>query len=391
MRRRLGELVALFMKLGATAFGGPAAHIGMMDDQVVSRRGWMSREQFLDLVGATNLIPGPNSTEMTMHVGYHRAERPGLAVAGTSFILPAALITVAVASFYVRTNSIPAIESFLAGVRPVAIALILGAVWRLGKKALTSSPLIVVGLLVSVAAYLGASAIVALMAGALVGMVWLRGIQGWRDRRGFLASVGAVLTLMLAMFGLTRLASSGILFESTLGGSEPTVWQLGLFFLIIGAVLFGSGYVLIAYIEDALVNNLGWLTEQQLLDAVAVGQLTPGPVLTTATFVGYVLAGATGAVVSTVAIFLPAFVYVLVLSPFLPRMRQSVWMSAFLDAVNASAVGLMAAVLLGLSITTLTSWQTVLIAGVATVLFLRFRVSGILLVVGGALAGFLFL
>ncbi len=368
MSLHLREISALFLKLGVTGFGGPAAHIAMMEDEVVTRRGWLDRGHFLDLMAATNLIPGPNSTEMTMHVGYTRARLPGLVVAGASFILPAALITGLIAWFYVRFGDLPEVERLFWGTRPVVIVIILGAVWKLGRSAVRDWTLLVIALAVGAAALAGVNEVIALFAGGLLGMVWLR-LRAMRDR----GQLSLALALPLAAAGTVPL------------------WQLGAYFLFIGSVLYGSGYVLYAFLDGGLVQNLGWLTEQQLIDAIAVGQFTPGPLLSTATFVGYVIAGWQGAAVATIAIFLPSFFFVWALNPLVPRLRRSAWMAAFLDAVTVSAVALMLVVALNLAQSTLVNWQAWVIMLASGALFFRFRINAAWLVAGGALAGWLLL
>jgi chromate transporter len=350
---RLRELAALFGKLGVIGFGGPAAHIAMMEDEVVRRRGWLTREHFLDLVGATNLIPGPNSTEMTMHVGYERAGWRGLFVAGGSFILPAVTITTILSWFYVEYGSLPAVEPWLWGIEPAVIAIILGALWKLGKKAVKGWRLAVIGLAVAAVVLAGGDEVITLLAAGALGMLWLRVEDMVRKN----------------------------------GAAAVPVLELFLFFLKIGAVLYGSGYVLFAYLEGGLVERLGWLTQPELLDAVALGQLTPGPVLSTATFIGYVVAGLPGAAVATVGIFLPSFLFVLLLNPLVPKLRRSAWMGAFLDAVNVAAVGLMAAVTFELGAATLDAWPAWLIAILSAVAVLRFKVNAAWIVVVAALLG----
>jgi chromate transporter len=384
----------LFIRLSLTAFGGPAAHIAMMEEEVVVRRKWLARTTFLDLVGATNLIPGPNSTEMTMHVGHSRAGWPGLVVAGASFIVPAALITGVVAWFYVRYGALPQVEALLAGIRPVVIAIIAGALWRLGRQAVKSWQLAVVGLVVAAAALAGFSEVLALFLGGLAGMIWLRGRAGWADRRGLATAVLLILALIAAVTAILLLgAQASRLWASATAGQtgQPPLALLGSYFLFIGSVLYGSGYVLFAFLEGGLVETLGWLTQQQLIDAIAVGQVTPGPVFSAATFIGYVVAGWPGAVVATVGIFLPAFIFVAALNPLVPRMRRSAWMAAFLDAINVSAVGLMVVVCLRLGQAALITWQAWLLLAVALVLVLRWNVNSALLVAGGAAAGWLLL
>jgi chromate transporter len=381
MPHPLIETASLFLKLGILGFGGPAAHIAMMDDEAVRQRKWLTRQDFLDFVGATNLIPGPNSTEMTMHIGYVHAGWQGMIVAGASFIFPAVLITLFFAWLYEGYGSLPQARPFLAGIQPVVIAVILGAVWRLGKKAAKSWQLIVIGTAVALAVILGSNELLALFIGGILGMVWLV----WQKRRE--QKNDLPLFILPASHPLLQQAADFLQVTAV----SPGLWQIFLFFLMIGSILYGSGYVLIAFIEGWLVNDFGWLTQQQLLDAVAVGQLTPGPVLTTATFIGYQLRGFPGAIVATLGIFIPSFIFVAILNPIVPRLRQNIWTAAFLDAINASAVGLMTAVLIRLASNTLTSWQAWVIFGITAVLAIRFKVSSIWLVLGGALIGWFLL
>ena len=365
----------LMLKMGCLAFGGPSAHIAMLEDEVVERRQWMSRQHFLDLVGATNLIPGPNSTEMMMHVGYERHGWPGLLLAGGLFVLPAALITTALAWVYVAFGDLPQLAPLLWGIKPAVLVVILGAVWRLGTRALKGwrKAMIGVGVLLGVAA--GFNEILAMFAGALVGAFWLQ-----------LTSQGATLSglIMLPFVGAT------VAGNQVIERAEVSLVSLGLFFLKVGAVLYGSGYVLVAFLEGGLVDRLGWLSSQQLIDAIAVGQMTPGPVLSTATFIGYLLLGVPGAAVATVAIFLPSCVFVGLLNRVVPKLRRRPWTAAFLDAVNAAAVALMAAVIVKLGSVTLVSWPSWVIALMAAVAFFRFRLSAFWLVLGGGLLGYVF-
>jgi chromate transporter len=372
----------LFFKLGVIGFGGPAAHIALMEDEVVARRGWLRREHFLDLVGATNLIPGPNSTEMAIHIGYIRAGLPGLLAAGASFIAPALAITTALAWAYVRFGSLPAVQPFLVGIKPAVLAVILGALIHLGRTALQGWRLGLIGLGVLAATIGGVNEAVALLGGAALGMVLLQIAP--RSSAPALAPI----SVTGAVQWLTRRAAVGAA-GLTAAASGVSLFQLGVFFLRIGAVLYGSGYVLVAFLEGGLVHDLGWLTQGQLLDAISAGQFTPGPVLSTSAFVGYVLAGIPGALVSAAAIFAPSFVFVLMLNPLIPRLRASRWTAAFLDAANISAVALMAAVTIRLGAATLVSWQAWVIGLAATAGRLRFRLTPSLLVVGGALAGWL--
>jgi chromate transporter len=392
MLNELLTLVRLFVRLSTTAFGGPAAHIAMMEEEVVGQRQWLSRQSFLDLVGATNLIPGPNSTEMTMHVGHVRAGWAGLAAAGASFIIPASLITGVIAWFYVRYGALPQAEALLAGIRPVVIAIIIGAIWRLGRQAGKSWQLVVIGAAVGAAAWFGFSEVQALFLGGLVGMIWLRGRAGWADRRGFATSVLVVVALIAVVSAILALGNNAArLWSSAAEGQpvEPSPALLGLYFLFIGSVLYGSGYVLFAFLEGGLVETFGWLTQQQLIDAIAVGQVTPGPVFSSATFIGYVIAGWPGALAATVGIFLPAFIFVAALTPLIPKLRRSAWMAAFLDAINVSAVGLMTVVCIQLGQAALVSWQTWLLFAAALILAIGWNINSALLVAGGALAGWL--
>ncbi len=387
---RLGELAKLFFKLGVIGFGGPAAHIAMMEDEVVKRRQWLTRSHFLDLIGATNLIPGPNSTEMAIHVGYTYGGWPGLIIAGVCFILPAVLITASFAWIYVEFGTLPQVAPLIYGIKPAVLAVILGAVWRLGKKAVKSSKLLIIGLGVAVLVFFGQNEVIALLLGGSLGMIWLRlSDKGNPPPEETAAIMAAGLTTSVA---LKATAATGATVASV------PLWQLGWFFLKVGSVLFGSGYVLVAFLEGGLVREHGWLTKAQLLDAIAIGQFTPGPVLSTSTFIGYLIAGFPGAVVATIAIFLPSFLFVVLLNPLVPRLRASKWASAFLDAVNVSSVALMGVVTLNLSQTTLIKpagafsidWLTALIATSAAVLAIRFQINAAWLVLGGALIGWLF-
>lgn len=382
-RGSLGDIARLFLKLGVVTFGGPAAHIAMMEDEVVNRRRWLSRQHFLDLVGATNLIPGPNSTEMTIHIGYEQQGGRGLVVAGTCFILPAVLITGGFAYLYVTYGSLPNVEPFLYGIRPAVLAVILGAVWRLGRQAVTSWRLALMGIAVAAVVVGGVNEILAFFVGSVLGAIWLRGTSpGSSDTASrfipilFLQRIGSDSTAIAAGTGVA--AAAGI-----------SLWKLFLFFLKIGAILYGSGYVLVAFLEGGLVQDYGWLTQEQLLDAIAIGQFTPGPVLSTATFIGYVLDGAPGALVATAGIFLPSFLFVLILNPLIPRMRESAWLSAFLDAVNVAAVALMVAVTIQLGMSTLISWPAWTIALASAVVVVIFRVNAAWIVLGGAVLGWL--
>ncbi|MCY3902300.1 MAG: chromate efflux transporter [Caldilineaceae bacterium] len=387
----VGEVIRLCGKLGVIAFGGPAAHIAMLEDEAVTRRKWLSRDHFLDLVGATNLIPGPNSTEMMIHIGYQRAGWPGLLAAGISFVLPAVVLSTLLAWVYVKYGMLPAVQPLLMGIKPAVLAVILGALWRLGRTASkpnaamqTRIVLGIIGIAVAVAVYLGAPVIWSLVAGGVLGMAALRGMCGLRGAAALLALPDSRFNLPWAEVSPSSVLKwTALVAASTVSGL--TLGALGLFFLKVGSVLYGSGYVLVAFLEDELVHTNGWLTQQQLLDAIAIGQFTPGPVLSTAAFIGYVLAGVPGAAVSAAAIFAPSFVFVAILNPIVPRLRRSAWMAAFLDAVNVSAVGLMAAVLVRLTADVVTGWPAAVIALLAVAAVLRWRVSSAWVVIGGAM------
>jgi len=389
----VGEVIRLCGKLGVIAFGGPAAHIAMLEDEAVTRRKWLSRDHFLDLVGATNLIPGPNSTEMMIHVGYQRAGWQGLLAAGISFVLPAVVLSTLLAWAYVKYGMLPAVQPLLMGIKPAVLAVILGALWRLGRTALKPSAAMqtrvvlgIIGIAVAAAVFLGAPVIWSLVAGGVLGMAALRGMGGLRGAAALLALPDSRFNLPWAEVSPSSVLKwTALVAASTVSGL--TLGALGLFFLKVGSVLYGSGYVLVAFLEDELVHTNGWLTQQQLLDAIAIGQFTPGPVLSTAAFIGYVLAGVPGAAVSAAAIFAPSFVFVAILNPIVPRLRRSAWMAAFLDAVNVSAVGLMAAVLVRLTADVVTGWPAAVIALLAAAAVLRWRVSSAWVVIGGALLG----
>jgi chromate transporter len=364
-RTRLRELAALFLRLGTTAFGGPAAHVAMMEDEVVRRRGWLTREDFLDLLGAASLIPGPNSTELAIHVGHRRAGFPGLLVAGACFILPAAVIVTVIAWGYVVLGRLPAAGGLLRGVKPVVLAVVLQALWGFGRTAVRTRwhAALAAGAAVAVALGVHELAILA-VAGAVAA-----GARGAR---------AAALALPFPALPLAAAATA------------PAPFSLaGLFlaFAKIGSVLFGSGYVLLAFLRSELVERLGWLSEAQLLDAIAVGQVTPGPVFTAATFVGYLLAGVPGAAVATAGIFAPAFFFVAISGPLVPRVRRSPAAGAFLDGVNLASLALMAVVTAQLGRAAVTDLPTALLAAGSALLLLRYRVGSSWLVAGGAIAG----
>jgi chromate transporter len=376
----LRELAILFLKLGTIAFGGPAAHIAMMDGEIVRRRRWMSREDFLDLLGATNLIPGPNSTEMAIHIGHRQAGWSGLLVAGSCFILPASLIVTAFAWTYTRYRSVPEVTGVLYGVKPVIVAVVLQALWGLGKAALKTRVLWAVGGAGIALGLLGVNELLILAGGGFVA-----GIVLWIGKGGGNGKLD--LTCILPGWTPMGMAQAGA--TAGTGAAAVGLRALFLFFLKVGSVLYGSGYVLLAFLRADLVERWHWLTEAQLLDAVAVGQVTPGPVFTTATFIGYMLGGPAGAFAATVGIFLPAFFFVAVSGPLIPRIRRSPTAGAILDGVNAASLALMAVVTWHLGRAAVVDRATVLLALISAALLLRFNLNSAWLVLGGACAGLL--
>jgi chromate transporter len=367
--RNLWEVAGLFFRLGVTAFGGPAAHIGLMHDEVVKRRQWLNDEQFLDLLGATNLIPGPNSTEMAIHLGFLRAGWPGLVVGGACFILPAMFLVMGLAWVYVRFGATAQAVWLLYGVKPVIIAIIIQALFSLGGKAIRNIPIAVLSIAVLIFYFMGVNEIALLFGG------------------GFLAMVAAnldrlkntpVKPLILPILGMGAAVAASAPFNLPI---------LFLTFLKIGSVLYGSGYVLLAFLRSDFVLRLGWLTDHQLIDAVAVGQVTPGPVFTTATFIGYLLGGVPGALLATLGIFLPSFFFVALTNPLIPKIRNSPWAAGFLDGVNASALALMAAVTLQLGRASLVDPLTIAIGVGALLLLIRFKINSTWMILGGALLG----
>ncbi len=358
-RGSLGEVALAFLKLGVIGFGGPAAHIALMRREFVEERHWLDEDRFLELFGGANLIPGPASTELGMMLGYLRAGWAGLLVAGACFIAPAMTIVLILASVYVRYGSVPATGWVLAGVAPVMIAIIADALWQLGRRALKTLPLAAVGIVVLVLYLLGVHPIVLLFGGAVVVMLG-RQAGKLRGHTMFLLPIGAVTVPLRSIF---------------------------LEFLKLGAIVYGSGYVLLAFLRGDLVQHLHWLSDGHLVDAVAIGQVTPGPVFTTATFIGYLLAGVPGGIVATVAIFLPSFVFAGVVYSLLPRLRRSAWAGAFLDGVTVCGLGLMAGVSVQLGRIAITGVLTAALALVAFVILRRYQPNSAWLVLGGALIG----
>lgn len=354
---RIKELIKLFLKLGIIGFGGPAVHIAMMEEEVVRKRKWMSHQHFLDLVGATNLIPGPNSTEMTMHIGHERAGTKGLIVAGLCFILPAVLITALFAWAYAEYGHLPDVQPFLYGITPAIISVIFVTMINLGRKAVKSVQLALIGILCAVAVLFGINEIYVLFGAGLIGILLY--ISKRKTINGF-------LPVLLIPW-----------------------WKIFVLFLKIGSILYGSGYVLFAFLDAELVAK-GLLTKQQLIDAIAVGQFTPGPVFSSATFIGYQIGGMSGAVAATIGIFLPSFLFVALLNPLIPKLRSSKIMSAFLDTVNVASIAIIVSILIEMGRATLLDWRTILIAVLSFIVTYFFKkLNTAFIVIGGSLLGYL--
>lgn len=363
----LKEIASVFFRLGLVAFGGPAAHIAMMEDEIVEKRKWIDRQHFLDLMGATNLIPGPNSTEMTMHCGHERGGVPGLFVAGICFIFPAVVLTAILGYLYVTYGQLPAVEPFLLGIKPAVLALIAAAIYKLGKKALKGIELGILGLLTVAASLLGVNEIVALLTAGVLGTLYFYFKSATKTR-----NVGSLIPLFFFQGAVAKLSTIKIFLS----------------FLKVGSILYGSGYVLFAYLDAELVTN-GILSRSELMDAIAIGQFTPGPVLSTATFIGYQLGGVSGALAATIGMFLPSFLFVWIMNPLVPKMRQSKVLGYFLDCVNIAAVAVMIAVLFTMAKESLVDWRSFLIVGLSAVaIFGPKKISVVWIVFGAAILGY---
>lgn len=370
MAPKLKEIARLFLKLGIIGFGGPAAHIAMMRQEVVIKRQWLSEQHFLDLLGATNLIPGPNSTEMAIHIGYEKGGWKGLFIAGACFILPAVIITGLFAYLYELYGELPEVQPFIYGIKPAIIAIIIGAVHPLAKRSLRSTELMIMGIAVLVGSLLGMNEIHLMFGAGFITMF----LACLRNREQ--SHLNSFLPITLLQITKT----------TVLSGTNANLFWI---FLKIGAILYGSGYVLFAFLDTELVSR-GLLNRQQLMDAIAVGQFTPGPVFSSVTFIGYQINGFTGAVVSTIAIFLPSFIFVALLGPIVKKMRNSKLFAAFLDAVNVASVAIIVAVCFEMGKETITDWRAVAIAILSGIVVFRFRkVNSAFIVLGGALSGFL--
>lgn len=363
----LSEIAKLFLKLGLIGFGGPAVHIAMMEEEVVRKRGWMSSEHFLDLVGATNLIPGPNSTEMTMHIGHERAGNRGLVVAGLCFIIPAVIITAIFAWAYRVYGQLPQVQLFIYGIKPAIIAVVLALMITLGKKALKSIELGIIGFIAAIAVLAGFNEILVLFAAGLIGIII------------HLIKTSTNTVYSIFPFVLLQIANPS---------EKLTDFKLFLIFLKIGSILYGSGYVLFAFLDAELVSK-GLLTKQQLTDAIAVGQFTPGPVFSSATFIGWQIGGIGGAIAATIGIFLPSFLFVALLNPLIPKLRKSKVMSAFLDMVNIVSIAIILSVIVEIGKITLLDWRTILIAVVSFIVTYQFKkINTAFIILGGAILGY---
>ena len=373
--KRLTELALVFLKLGTVAFGGPAAHVAMMDEQIVRRRRWLTQQEFLDYFSATNFIPGPNSTEMAIHIGHRRAGWLGLIVAGTCFILPAATIVTAIGWAYVKFGRLPQAAGLLYGIKPVVIAIILQALWKLGRTALKNRWLALIAIVAVFLSAVRVNELLILVIGGIAAFPWTRFTFDELKKRG-----GSAAAWMPISGGVGAAA----------GGMSVGLWPMFLIFAKIGSVLFGSGYVLLAFLRADLVERYHWLTQQQLLDAVAVGQVTPGPLFTTPTFIGYILHCPSGALVATLGIFHTGFFFVAVSAPLLPRLRSSVTAGNILDGINVASLALMIVVTYQLGRAAILDWRTVSIVVASLLILYRYRrVNSVWLVMGGGLFGLL--
>nr|WP_294923404.1 chromate efflux transporter [uncultured Flavobacterium sp.] len=370
LKTELKDIAKLFLKLGIIGFGGPAAHIAMMREEFVNKRKWLTEQHFLDLIGATNLIPGPNSTELAIHIGYEKGGWKGLLIAGLCFILPAVFITGFFAWLYKNYGQLPEVQPFVYGIKPAIIAIILGAIFPLARKSLKTTQLIIIGVLVLIGSLLKINEIYLLFGAGFLAL-FLAQIKDNNQN-----TINNFLPLALIQITKTAILSA-------------TNANLFWIFLKIGAILYGSGYVLFAFLDTELVAT-GLLSRQQLIDAIAVGQFTPGPVFSSVTFIGYQINGFTGAVISTIAIFLPSFVFVALINPIVKKLRNSKLFATFLDAVNVASVAIIAAVCFDLGKETITDWRTVFIAVLSIAIAFRYtKINSAFVVLGGSLTGYL--
>lgn len=365
-RSVLKEIAVLFFKLGSISFGGPAAHIAMMEKEVVDKRKWMTSDHFLDLIGATNIIPGPNSTEMVMHCGYEKGGLKGMIVAGVSFIFPAIFITAVLAYLYNQYGELPQVQPFIYGIQPAVIAIIVGAVIKLGKKAIKSKLLAVLGVLVLVFCLLGFSQILALF------------------------SCGFIAVLIHLISSKSNLYSFVFPFSANIVIHQVSNFEIFWIFFKVGAILYGSGYVLFAFLEEALVDT-GLMSIQVLIDSVAMGQFTPGPVLSTATFIGWQLNGFWGALLASLGIFSPSFIFVAILNPLMPKIKKSIILTTFLNAVSVAAVAVILAVAITMTKVVVSEWKTLIISLLSALIVFKYsKINSAWIVLGGSGLGYLF-
>lgn len=369
-KNNLKEIAKLFLKLGIIGFGGPAVHIAMMQDEVVVKKKWLSEQHFLDLIGATNLIPGPNSTEMAIHIGHEKAGWKGLIVAGICFIFPAVIITVFFAWLYKEYGQIPEVKPFLYGIKPAIIAIIFSAIVPLAKKSLKTIQLGIIGTVVLILSLLNYNEIILMFGAGIIALLIYYLKQNTNK------SINAFIPLTLFQVSNTNIIS-------------PTNLNLFLIFLKIGAILYGSGYVLFAFLDAELVST-GLLSRTQLIDAIAVGQFTPGPVFSSVTFIGYQINGFSGALISTIAIFLPSFVFVALVNPLVKKMRNSKLFSTFLDAVNIASIAIIISICLAMAKETIIDWRTILIALLSIVVTFNYKkINSAFIVLGGSIIGYI--
>ena len=368
------EIAGLFLKIGAISFGGPVAHIALMEGEFVRKRGWLDEEQFLDLLAATNLVPGPNATEMAHMIGFVHAGWLGLVIAGFSFIFPAFLISLALAWVYVQFGALPQVSSLFYGINPVVLAIVLVATYRLGKTAIQGRSQLLLCLLVLLAVFFGVNEAIILLVAGVVGIL-LFAPPTWSNKKIVMLIMPFIGFKIPVQQGLTRL--------------DARLWQLTVFFFKVGALIFGSGMVLFAFIQQDVVERFGWLSQQQLIDAIAVGQMSPGPVSSSATFIGYLVSGLPGAVLATLGIFLPSFIIVALVGPFIPRLRQSRIAQAFLKGVNAAVVALILSISLVLFKAAIVDCWTLILLVLGIVALLHFKLDTFWLVLGGAMIGLL--
>jgi chromate transporter len=384
----LGEIARVFLKLGTIAFGGPAAHLAMMEEEFVRRRQWLTQAEFLDRLATANLIPGPSSTEVAIFVGHLKRGWRGLIVAGCCFLIPASLIVLAIAWTYVRFGSLPKVDGVLSAIKPAVVAIVIQAVVKLGRTGVRTIPLLAIAVVAAALSVFGYGPVLVLvLAGLASGAAWA--IENRGPRMGSWGTTGLLNVGPLKIVGIPKVVA-GVMAVAAVGAAIPVgLVRLFLTFLKIGSVMFGSGMVLLAFLQTEFVERLHWLTEKQLLDAVAVGQFTPGPLSATATFIGYLVAGWLGAVVATVGIFLPGFVLVAVSGPFLPRLRRSPVVAAALDGVAAGSLALMAVVAWQLGKASIVNWTMLLVFGASLIALLRFRVNSAWVIAAAAGIGFM--